>query len=150
MALIVHLLPSTPNYTIRCLTQPLFFIDLSPALVSSLTTFQRDGAWIHTLLEEAENERMHLLTFLSLKQPGFWLRALVLASQGVFYNVFFATYLFAPKAAHRFVACLEEEAVVTYTRLIDDIQEGRLPEWEGVVRSVLNLHPESHLDESRS
>ena len=26
--------------------------------------------WIHTLLEEAKNERMHLLTFLELKQPS--------------------------------------------------------------------------------
>jgi hypothetical protein len=29
----------------------------------------RDHGWIHTLLEEAENERMHLLTFVKLKQP---------------------------------------------------------------------------------
>jgi len=27
----------------------------------SLRLLRRDGGWIHTLLEEAENERMHLL-----------------------------------------------------------------------------------------
>lgn len=30
---------------------------------------QRDYGWIHTLLEEAENERMHLLTFLKVQKP---------------------------------------------------------------------------------
>ena len=37
--------------------------------------------WIHTLLEEAENERMHLLTFLELKQPSVWMRMSVLLAQ---------------------------------------------------------------------
>jgi hypothetical protein len=31
---------------------------------------ERDHGWIHTLLEEAENERMHLMTFMQLKRPG--------------------------------------------------------------------------------
>jgi len=31
---------------------------------------ERDYGWIHTLLEEAENERMHLLTFLTVFPPG--------------------------------------------------------------------------------
>lgn len=31
---------------------------------ASLRTMSRDYGWIHTLLEEAENERMHLLTFM--------------------------------------------------------------------------------------
>ena len=48
----------------------------------SLRSFKRDHGWIHTLLEEAENERMHLLTFLSLKQPNFLFRAAVLGAQG--------------------------------------------------------------------
>lgn len=30
----------------------------------SLGSLQQDGGWIHHLLEEAENERMHLFTFL--------------------------------------------------------------------------------------
>lgn len=32
----------------------------------SLRTMKRDHGWIHTLLEEAENERMHLLTFMKV------------------------------------------------------------------------------------
>ena len=38
--------------------------------------------WIHTLLEEAENERMHLMTFLELKKPGPLFRLAVLGAQG--------------------------------------------------------------------
>jgi hypothetical protein len=34
------------------------------------------------LLEEAENERMHLLTFMQLRQPGILFRAAVLGGQG--------------------------------------------------------------------
>ena len=30
------------------------------------STLSRDGGWIRTLLEEAENERMHLLTFMKV------------------------------------------------------------------------------------
>jgi threonyl-tRNA synthetase len=40
-----------------------------------------DHGWIHTLLEEAENERMHLLTFIKLKQPGRVFRLSVIATQ---------------------------------------------------------------------
>ncbi len=48
----------------------------------SLRTMRRDNGWIHTLLEEAENERMHLLTFLQLRQPGPLFRGAVLVTQG--------------------------------------------------------------------
>ncbi|CAD6590360.1 MAG: Alternative oxidase, mitochondrial precursor, partial [Tremellales sp. Tagirdzhanova-0007] len=81
----------------------------------SLRSLRRDGGWIHTLLEEAENERMHLLTFMTIAQPTAFTRALILAAQGTFYNAFFLTYLISPTFAHRFVGALEEEAVRTYT-----------------------------------
>ena len=80
-------------------------------------TPDRDHGWIHTLLEEAENERMHLLTFLKLKKPGPIFRFAVMISQGVMYNAFFLSYLISPKACHRFVGYIEEEAVHTYTRV---------------------------------
>lgn len=95
----------------------------------SLRLLRRDGGWIHTLLEEAENERMHLLTFLTVAQPGWFTRALVMAGQGVFYPMFFLTYLVAPKLAHRFVGALEEEAVRTYSHCISDVEKGFVPEW---------------------
>lgn len=84
---------------------------------------------IETLLEESYNERMHLLTFLKLAEPGPVMRAMVLATQGVFFNAFFVAYLVSPRTCHRFVGHLEEEAVLTYTREIADIDAGRLPNW---------------------
>lgn len=35
-----------------------------------------------------------------------------------------------PRTCHRFVGKLEEEAVYTYTQCIEEIEAGRLPEWE--------------------
>ncbi|QRV77572.1 alternative oxidase [Ceratobasidium sp. AG-Ba] len=96
----------------------------------SLRLMKRDAGWIHTLLEEAENERMHLMTFMTLKKPSIWFRAMILGAQGIFYNAFFLGYIISPKSAHRFVGFLEEEAVSTYTRCIAEIEAGRIPEWE--------------------
>ena len=90
----------------------------------SLRLLRHDNGWIHTLLEEAENERMHLMTFLNMKQPSILFRAGVLAAQGVFFNAFFFSYLFSPRTCHRFVGYLEEEAVRTYTHALSDIDTG--------------------------
>ncbi|KAI9058370.1 alternative oxidase [Trametes sanguinea] len=95
----------------------------------SLRLMRRDCGWIHTLLEEAENERMHLMTFMTLKNPSPLFRAMVIAAQGVFYNAFFLCYLISPSTCHRFVGHLEEEAVITYTRCIKEIEAGHLPLW---------------------
>lgn len=98
----------------------------------SMRRMKRDNGWIETLLEESYNERMHLLTFLQMAQPGWFMRAAVLATQGVFFNGFFLAYLVSPRICHRFVGHLEEEAVLTYTREIEDIDAGYLPRWENM------------------
>lgn len=72
---------------------------------------------------------MHLLTFLKLAEPGLFMRLMVLGAQGVFFNGFFFSYLISPRICHRFVGYLEEEAVLTYSRAIQDIETGRLPDW---------------------
>eukprot|EP00904_Undaria_pinnatifida_P007664 jgi/Undpi1/4027/HiC_scaffold_16.g07394.m1 len=105
--------------------------------LTSLRRMRRDHGWIHTLLEEAENERMHLLTFLKLKQPGPIFRFAVLISQGVMFNAFFLAYIISPKTCHRFVGYIEEEAVHTYTvprragvypsQLLKDLDDNKLP-----------------------
>jgi hypothetical protein len=97
--------------------------------LSSLRLMRRDSGWIHTLLEEAENERMHLMTFMTLREPSLFFRALVLGAQGVFFNLFFFSYLISPRTCHRFVGHLEEEAVLTYTRCIEEIEAGHLKDW---------------------
>ncbi|KAM5474317.1 inducible alternative oxidase 2 [Microsporum audouinii] len=95
----------------------------------SLRKMKRDNGWIETLLEEAYNERMHLLTFLKLAEPGWFMRLMVLGAQGVFFNGFFLSYLISPRTCHRFVGYLEEEAVLTYTHAIKDLEAGKLPAW---------------------
>ena len=77
----------------------------------SLRKFQHSAGWIKALLEEAENERMHLMTFMEVTNPNWFQRALVFAVQGVFFNAYFLMYIVSPKLAHRIVGYLEEEAV---------------------------------------
>jgi ubiquinol oxidase len=95
--------------------------------LKSLRRMEEDGGWIRTLLAEAENERMHLMTFIAVARPNLVERLLVLLAQGVFFNAFFLLYLFAPKTAHRLVGYFEEEAVVSYTAYLAEIDAGRLP-----------------------
>lgn len=99
--------------------------------MSSLRGLRRDHGWIHTLLEEAENERMHLLTFMTLRQPGIVFRGAILITQGIVFNGLFLMYLVNPRFVHRFVGYLEEEAVRTYSHIIELIDEGKLPEFCG-------------------
>lgn len=75
---------------------------------------------------------MHLLTFLKLAEPGWFMRLMVLGAQGVFFNAFFVSYLISPRTCHRFVGYLEEEAVITYTHAISDLESGKLPRWENL------------------
>jgi len=91
----------------------------------SLRRFEQSGGWIKALLEEAENERMHLMTFIELARPQWYERALVLAVQGVFFNAYFLAYLASPKLAHRITGYLEEEAVNSYTEFLKDLDSGK-------------------------
>jgi hypothetical protein len=88
----------------------------------SLRTLSRDYGWIHTLLEEAENERMHLLTFLQVFPPGPFTRFTVFATQFGFSSLFISLYICSPATAHRMVGYIEEMAVVTYTNLIEMLE----------------------------
>nr|BAD83866.1 skunk cabbage alternative oxidase [Symplocarpus renifolius] len=94
--------------------------------LKSLRRFEHSGGWIKTLLNEAENERMHLMTFMEVSEPRWYERALVLAVQGVFFNAYFLGYLLSPKFAHRVVGYLEEEAIHSYTEFIKEIDNGTI------------------------
>ncbi|KAL8040582.1 hypothetical protein ABFX02_10G107900 [Erythranthe guttata] len=92
----------------------------------SLRRFEHSGGWIKALLEEAENERMHLMTFMEVSQPRWYERALVFTVQGVFFNAYFLTYLISPKMAHRVVGYLEEEAIHSYTEFLKELDKGNI------------------------
>jgi hypothetical protein len=78
------------------------------------------------------------------------MRAMILASQGIFFNAFFLAYLISPRTCHRFVGYIEEEAVITYTRAIADIENGKIPEWEelrapDIAVRYFNMLPEANM-----
>ncbi len=47
-----------------------------------LRRMQDDRGWIRTLMEEAENERMHLMTFIEIAKPTWFERMVILSVQG--------------------------------------------------------------------
>ncbi|KAF3638371.1 Ubiquinol oxidase 2, mitochondrial [Capsicum annuum] len=88
--------------------------------------FEQSGGSIKALLEEAENERMHLMTMVELVQPIWYEKLLVIAMQGAFFNFYFVLYLLSPKLAHRVFGYLEEEAIHSYTLYFNDIDRGEI------------------------
>jgi len=95
--------------------------------LKSLRMMRDDDGWIRTLLQEAENERMHLMTFIEIAQPSKFERLLIMTVQAFFWVGFFLIYLVSPRTAHRIVGYFEEEAVTSYTLYLKDIDEGRSP-----------------------
>ncbi len=93
--------------------------------LKALRYMRDDEGWIRTLLDEAENERMHLMTFIEIAQPSAFERFLIAAVQLIFYNLYFFLYLFAPRTAHRVVGYFEEEAVISYTAYLEEVDAGR-------------------------
>ncbi len=93
--------------------------------LTALRKMRGDEGWIRTLLDEAENERMHLMTFIEIAQPNWFERFLIISVQFVFYNAYFFLYLFAPRTAHRVVGYFEEEAVISYTQYLAEVEAGK-------------------------
>jgi ubiquinol oxidase len=91
-----------------------------------LRWMKHDHGWIRALMEEAENERMHLMTFIEIARPNWLERALVLVAQAGFFTFFLMLYLLSPRTAHRLVGYFEEQAVVSYTQYLQEIDSGRV------------------------
>jgi ubiquinol oxidase len=83
-----------------------------------------DRGWIKTLLEEAENERMHLMIFIQIAKPNWFERALILIAQGIFWHFYLFLYIFFPRIAHRMVGYFEDQAVISYTQYLNRIERG--------------------------
>lgn len=89
----------------------------------SLRSMERDGGLINMFLEEATNERMHLLSFVTMRNPSIAFRAAVIGSQFAFGSGFLLAYMISPQFCHRFVGYIEEEACSTYTKIIEAVEE---------------------------
>ncbi|KAG2155775.1 AOX, alternative oxidase mitochondrial precursor [Suillus bovinus] len=93
--------------------------------LTSLRLMRRDSGWIHTLLQEAENERMHLMTFMTLRKPSLFFRGLILGAQGVYFNLFLLGGGGRLNLKHQLLTKFS-------TRCIEDMESGRLPEWNNI------------------
>ena len=82
------------------------------------------GPDIREMLEEAENERMHLMFFIEIAKPNWFERLLVLIAQGVFFVFYLILYVISNRTAHRMIAYFEEEAVRSYTEYLTLIESG--------------------------
>ena len=85
-----------------------------------------DEGWIRTLMDEAENERMHLMTFIEIARPNWLERALVLVAQAAFFTFFLLLYIVSSRTAHRLVGYFEEQAVISYTQYLQQIDSGKV------------------------
>ncbi|MBM3630526.1 MAG: oxidase [Alphaproteobacteria bacterium] len=83
------------------------------------------GPTIRTLLSEAENERMHLMIFIAIINPNRFERWLIIFAQFIFWHFYFFLYIFFPKIAHRMVGYFENQAVISYTHYLEEIDAGR-------------------------
>ena len=94
--------------------------------LKSLRKMQEGRGWIKILLDEAENERMHLMTFINIAKPSSFERFLVIFAQGVFFNLYFFMYLISPRTCHRIVGYFEEQAIISYTEYLEEIDSGNI------------------------
>lgn len=92
--------------------------------LKALRRMRDDQGWVRELLDEAENERMHLMIFLDIAKPTWIERSLVLIGQGVFLFVYAILYILSSKTAHRVVGYFEEEACKSYTEYLNKIDQG--------------------------
>jgi ubiquinol oxidase len=94
--------------------------------LKSLRKMEDDRGWIKLLLEEAENERMHLMTFIQVAKPTSLERFIIIAAQLVFIVMYSIIYLVSQRTAHRIVGYFEEEAVFSYTDYLKELESGRI------------------------
>ena len=84
-----------------------------------------DRGRIKTLLAEAENERLHLMIFIRIAKPNWFERWMIITAQFIFRHFYMFLYIFFPQCAHRMVGYFEEQACISYTEYLKEIDEGR-------------------------
>ena len=94
--------------------------------LKSLRKMQDDKGWIKILLDEAANERMHLMTFIEIAKPTLVERIIIMMAQFIFILMYLFIYIISQKTAHRIVGYFEEEAVISYTEYLKEIEEGKI------------------------
>ena len=94
--------------------------------LKSLRKMEDDNGWIKILLDEAANERMHLMTFIEIAKPTFLERSIIMLAQFIFIIMYTFIYVVSQKTAHRIVGYFEEEAVISYTDYLNELESGKI------------------------
>ena len=94
--------------------------------LKSLRKMEDDKGWIKILLDEAANERMHLMIFIEIAKPNWIERWMIITAQFLFWHFYMFLYIFFPKVAHRMVGYFEEQAVISYTSYLKAIDLGKI------------------------
>ena len=92
----------------------------------SLRKMIDDGDFIKELLEEADNERMHLMTFIEIAKPTLLERLIIMIAQFIFIIMYMLIFIISQRTAHRIVGYFEEEAVVSYTEYLKELENGKI------------------------
>lgn len=115
--------------------------------LKSLRFIRDDNGWIKALLDEAENERIHLLVYSEIAKPTMFERALIMVVQFFFCIIYGFLYLVSPRTAHRVVGYFEEEAIHSYEHYLDLVHEGKhenIPA-TALSKSYWRLHDDARL-----
>ena len=94
--------------------------------LKSLRKMEDDRGWIKILLDEAANERMHLMTFIQIAKPTLIERIIIMITQFIFILMYLIIYISSQRTAHRIVGYFEEEAVISYSEYLKEIEEGKI------------------------
>ena len=84
------------------------------------------GEQIRGMLDEAENERMHLMFFIEIAKPNIIERLIVLFAQFLFGIFYLIMYIFFTRTAHRMIGYFEDEAVRSYTEYLEIVEAGKV------------------------
>merc|ERR1711998_781100 len=67
---------------------------------------------------------MHLMIFIEIARPNWFERWMIITAQFLFWHFYMFLYIFFPKVAHRMVGYFEEQAVISYTQYLEEIDSG--------------------------
>ncbi len=115
--------------------------------LKSLRLIRDDQGWIKILLDEAENERIHLLVYSEINKPTWFERLLIIIAQIIFFIVYFFVYLISPRTGHRVVGYFEEEAIHSYEKYLAKVKEGFYENVEAttLAKTYWDLAPDAKL-----
>ena len=64
------------------------------------------------------------MTFIEVAKPTLFERLIIILAQFIFIFIYSIIYLFSQRTAHRIVGYFEEEAVISYTEYLKELESG--------------------------